>query len=60
MRVTNLKTCYCYRCNEAFHYLGIDRHRQKHKENKEDCMIMYTDGRIFSYRYDTNKVKEII
>jgi hypothetical protein len=60
MKVTNLKTCYCYRCSKAFHYLGIARHRKKHKENKEDCMIMYTDGSTFSHRYDTNKVKEII
>ena len=51
MKVTRLKTCYCHTCEKAFHYLGIARHRAKHRENKEDCEIMFSNGDIYKWNY---------
>ena len=51
MKVTNAKDCYCYTCKKAFHYLGIARHRAMHRDRKEDCIIMYTYGNIYKYKF---------
>lgn len=53
MKVTRLKTCYCHTCEKAFHYLGITRHRAKHRDNKENCEITFTHGDTYRYKYDT-------
>ena len=55
MKVTRLKNCYCYTCKKAFHYLGIARHRAKHKKNKEYCEIQYTNGDIYTHKYGEKK-----
>ncbi len=46
-----IKTCYCYTCNKAFHWLGINRHRAMHRDKKEYCEIEYTYGDIYSFDY---------
>ena len=51
MRVTGAKNCYCHTCNKYFHYLGIARHRAKHRDKKEDCKITYTYGDTFLYKF---------
>jgi len=51
MRVTNAKNCYCHTCNKDFHYLGIARHRAKHREKKETCEITYTSGKTYIHSY---------
>jgi hypothetical protein len=53
---TNLKECYCYTCDRAFHYLGIARHRKMHKEKHEDCKIGYTNGDTYNHRYSEKKL----
>ena len=51
MRVTRDKNCTCHTCKRYFHYLGIARHRAKHRERKEDCRITYTNGDTFLHGY---------
>lgn len=47
--ITDEKPCYCFRCNKAFHPLGIARHRAMHREKKENCMIRYKNGQIIGH-----------
>lgn len=49
--VTNAKNCYCYTCKREFHYLGIARHRAMHRDKKEDCEILFSDGSIYLWHY---------
>lgn len=51
MKVTRSKNCYCFTCHKFFHYLGIARHRAKHRDKKEDCQITFTSGRTFKWEY---------
>lgn len=51
------KTCYCETCNKWFNPLGIARHRAMHRERKEDCTIMYTNGD--SYLHEFSKWKRV-
>lgn len=46
-----LKDCYCHKCNKAFNYLGIARHRAMHRDNKEDCKITFKDGKTLNYKF---------
>lgn len=39
-----LKRCYCITCHKFFHPLGIARHRAMHRDNHEDCSIIFSDG----------------
>jgi len=56
MKIIRLKTCYCHTCKKAFHYLGIARHRVRHKERKENCEITFTYGDTYLYNYGEKKV----
>jgi len=51
MRTPVGQTCYCHTCKKKFNYLGIARHRVAHKERNEDCVITYTHGDTYEYRY---------
>jgi hypothetical protein len=52
------KRCYCHTCKKRFHWLGIARHRAKHRDNKENCKITFTKGDTHSYTYSNNKTNE--
>ena len=54
-RVKYLKTCYCYTCEKAFHYLGITRHRAMHRDKKEDCDIEYTHGDRYIHEFSKRR-----
>ena len=54
MRVTEQKNCYCFTCKKEFHYLGITRHRAKHRDRKENCKIGYTNGDIYIHNFGGN------
>lgn len=57
MKITNAKTCFCFTCDIAFHYLGIATHRAMHRDRGEDCRIKYTNGNIETSYF--SKLKEI-
>jgi hypothetical protein len=48
-------SCYCHTCKKEFHYLGIARHRAKHRDNKEDCKITFSHGDTYSWKYFERK-----
>ena len=52
------KGCYCYTCDRDFHYMGISRHRAMHRDRKEDCKIMFSNGRVSIYRYGRGHDKQ--
>lgn len=45
------KYCYCYTCDKWLHYLDINRHREMHKDKKEDCTIAYGYGHKVSFKF---------
>lgn len=49
--VKSKRTCYCYTCKRAFHYLGIARHRAAHRERLETCIIRYSNGDRYVHKY---------
>jgi len=51
MVITREKECFCHTCKKAFHYLGITRHRAKHRDRKENCVITYTYGDTWTHLY---------
>jgi len=57
MKVTNDKNCYCYTCKKDFHYLGIARHRAMHRDKKQNCVISYTSGEKYLYRFSEGAKK---
>lgn len=58
MKVTRLKNCYCHTCEKAFHYLGITRHRAKHRDNKENCEITFSKGDTYVYNFSRSQAKD--
>jgi len=50
-----MKTCYCRTCGQAYHYLGITRHRAMHRDKKETCEIRYTHGNVEVHPYGERK-----
>ena len=58
MRVTTNKNCYCHTCKKSFHYLGIARHRAKHRDKKENCEISFTNGNTYKWNYNGRKENE--
>lgn len=42
--LSNRKDCFCFTCEKGFNHLGIARHRAMHRDNREDCEIMYSGG----------------
>lgn len=57
MKVTREKNCYCYTCKKDFHYLGIARHRAMHRDKKQDCKIMFTNGNVGCWSYSKRRKK---
>lgn len=51
MTIERQKECYCYTCDKPIHSLGVARHRAMHRDKKEECQIMYADGRIADYDF---------
>ena len=45
------KDCTCYTCARDIHHLGIMSHRAMHRRKREDCKIMYSDGRTFTHNF---------
>jgi len=43
--------CYCYACEKHFHPLGIARHRAAHRDKKENCKIMFSDGTVKEWHF---------
>ena len=41
----------CFTCKRRFHVLGIARHRAAHRDKKENCTIMYTNGDTYEHKY---------
>jgi len=58
MNVTTSKNCRCRTCHKDFHYLGIARHRARHRDKGEDCEIIYSNGECFVYEYSKQPKKE--
>jgi len=50
--------CYCYTCMKEYKSGGISRHRAMHRNRKENCKIMYSDGSVRSWYY--GEPKEIL
>lgn len=50
-----LKTCYCHTCASDFHPLEIMRHREMHRDKKEDCKITFSKGHTSEYFYSNRK-----
>ena len=51
--ITSVKTCYCHTCQKKYHWLGINRHRAMHRDNREDCKITYTYGDTYTFHFST-------
>lgn len=51
MKVTSARNCYCYTCKKNMHYMGIARHRAMHRDKKEYCKIMYTNGDTYIHNF---------
>lgn len=49
--ITQDKNCFCHTCNKEFHYLGINRHRAWHRDNRTNCKITYTYGNTETFNY---------
>ena len=47
--------CYCHTCKRGIHHLGINRHRAMHREKSEDCVITYTYGDTYTFKFSENK-----
>ena len=43
--------CYCNTCDMAIHHLGIASHRAAHRRRYEDCLIEYSDGRVWFHPF---------
>lgn len=50
-RVRKVPDCECVTCGRELHHLGIMRHRAMHRDRKEDCIIIFSDGRKESYSF---------
>ena len=59
MFATQYKNCFCVTCQKDFHYLGIARHRHMHKEKKETCRIIYTNGTIYLHEYNKENKRAV-
>jgi hypothetical protein len=57
MNITRHKNCYCHTCNKYFHYMGISRHRARHRDKKEDCKIRFTNGDCYIWKYSQKEIK---
>lgn len=51
MKTTSAKNCTCHTCGKDFHYLGIARHRTKHRDKRENCEISFTHGNRYLYLF---------
>jgi hypothetical protein len=49
------KDCYCHTCKKEFHHFGIARHRAMHRDKKEDCVITFSGGDKYLYRFSERK-----
>lgn len=47
--------CECLTCAREIHHLGIMRHRAMHRDRQEDCIILFSDGRITRYHFSKPK-----
>jgi len=45
------KDCECLTCDREIHHLGIMRHRAMHRDRREDCRIVFSDGRCVWYAF---------
>lgn len=41
----------CLTCKKSFLPMGIARHRAMHRDNKEDCKIIFSDGSVYFYDF---------
>lgn len=58
MRARTSKDCHCYTCDRKFNYLGIASHRASHKRKREDCIIEFTYGDIYEWKYSELKQED--
>lgn len=42
----------CINCNKELKTLGMTRHRAMHRDRKEYCQMMDSDGNIHHYHYE--------
>lgn len=54
-----MKNCYCFTCDKEFNRLGIARHRAMHRDKKENCKIIFEDGRVVNYTFEDKKKSEV-
>ena len=43
----------CINCNKELNSLGMARHRAMHRDKKEYCQMMDSEGNIHRYHYDS-------
>ena len=48
------KDCSCETCHRRFHHLGITRHRAMHRDKKENCTIIYSDGKRVTHIFNAD------
>ena len=43
--------CTCLTCDRDIHHLGIMSHRAMHRRRLENCRIVFSDGRMVTYKF---------
>ena len=51
-REKHFPDCYCVTCDRDIHHLGIMSHRAMRRRRKENCVIVFSDGRKVEYKFD--------
>lgn len=46
-----MEDCYCHTCNKNISPHEILKHREVHRDKKEDCTITYKEGVTISYKF---------
>ena len=46
-----LAMCYCYTCDREISSMGIMRHRAMHREQREDCTILYCTKGLIEHEF---------
>lgn len=50
-----MSKCYCHRCDNYYHHLGIKNHKNMHKNRNESVRITYSDGSTKIHKFSTKK-----
>jgi len=47
--------CVCNTCKKVIFSLGISRHRAMHRDKKQDCEIIYSDGKTYIHKFSQRR-----